>query len=159
MERVRDARMEQIDEQATEKTPIVEQRQAARENYIEHNADLAKANVAKAEGSSQSMSDDALDMSKESALYEAKARGRVETIAVRIDAARKMLGALNGKAPTDARAQLDALEGVQELMQTEVHELTITPDANWNAKKQGVDVEITRLNQRVDAFTNQLESI
>lgn len=154
-ERVRHARIETIDTQTVAKTRAIEERQEAREQAIQQHHDLAKANPAKSSGG---MSDAALSMAEERALYQSKARGRVETLGVRIEAARKKLGAMNGKAPMDMRAQLDAIQSVHEGMQMEVEALQTTPETQWEATKQGVDDRLTKLDERIKTLTEEIEN-
>lgn len=154
-ERVRNARIETIDTQTVAKTRAIEEQQEAREAAIQQHHDLAKANAAKTSGGT---SDAALNMAEERALYQSNARGRVETIGVRIEAARKKLGAMNGKAPMDMRAQLDALQSVHERMQMEVDSLQTTPEAQWRSTKQAVDDRLTQLDERVKTLTNAIEN-
>src|SRR5690348_14066918 len=98
-QRVREARIENIDQQTIAKTRAIEDRQQAREDTIERNHDSAKANLPK--GQDNSTSEQSLALSEERALYESKAQGRVDTIGVRLEAARKKMGAENGRAPAD----------------------------------------------------------
>lgn len=155
-QRVREARIENIDQQTMAKTRAIEDRQEAREEVIERNHDLAKANLPKSSDAA-TPSEQSLALSEERALYESKARGRIDTIGVRLEAARKKIGAENGRAPADMRAKVDALEAVKDRMDQEVRDLPSTPDAKWANVKQGVDARLNGLNDRVKDLTQQIE--
>lgn len=154
-QRVREARIENIDQQTVAKTRAIEDKQQARQNVIERNHDLAKANLPKDQDNATSEQN--LALSEDRALYESKARGRIDTIGVHLEAARKKVGAQNGRAPEDMRAKLEALEAVKDRLDQEVRDLPSTPDAKWQYEKQAVDSRLTSLNERVKDLTKQIE--
>jgi len=154
-QRVREARIEHIDQQTVAKTRVIEDRQQARADTISRNHDLAKANLPK--GQDNTATEQNLELSEDRALYESKARGRIDTIGVHLEAARKKMGAENGRAPADMRAKLEALEAVKDRMDQEVRDLPSTPDAQWPYVKQGVDDRLSSLNERVKDLTQQIE--
>jgi hypothetical protein len=156
-ERVREARIETIDQQTVAKTRAIEDKEAARQEVIERNHDLAKANLPKGDDSAANASEQTLALSEDRALYESKARSRIDTIGVRLEAARKKMGAENGRAPADMRAKIEALEAVKDRMDQEVRDLPATPDAQWTDVKRGVDERLTSLNERVKDLTQHIE--
>jgi hypothetical protein len=160
-EQVRDARMEQIDAQTVARTRVVEDRQEKREDAIEKNYDSAKANVDDSPRSSKDKdaAKDMLEVSEDRALFQSKAVGRMETIRVRIDAARKKLAVVPAAQQEPMRNELKAIDTEYQRMQQEVQAFPNAPAENWEKNMEGVDSRITHLNTRVKSLTDSIEDM
>lgn len=154
----RDARMEQIDAQTVARTRLVEARQRARDDAIERRYGAAKSAV---EGGSQLDKDaqqDTLEASRERARYQSRAVGRIETIRVRMDAARKKLAGLRLNVQEPLRREL--LSGVSEYqaLQQAAQRFPDVPLADLDAAKAYLEERLTHLNARVKALTTAIEA-
>ena len=158
-DQVRDARMEQIDTQTVARTRVVEDRQEARENAIEQNYDSAKTNVDHSgrQGDDKDAAHDMLNVSEERALFQSKAVGRLETIRVRIDAARKKLGVGESTTKEPLQHELAAVEQDYQHMQHEVQAFANAPSDNWESNMEALDARLTHLNTRVKSLTGSIE--
>jgi len=156
-EQVRDARMEQIDEQTVARTRVIEDRQEAREEAIERNYDSAKANVDRDKRPDKDRAMDMLDLSEDRALYQSKAVGRMETIRVRIDAARSKLGTVPATQQESLQRELEAVEKEYQHRDQEVQSFPMTPATNWEDNMEALDDRITNLNTHVKALTDSIE--
>jgi hypothetical protein len=156
-DQVRDARMEQIDEQTVARTRVVEDRQEARENAIEQNYDSAKTNVDDSRSGDKDAAHDRLEASEERALFQSKSVGRLETIRVRIDAARKKLGVASTPTKAPLQRELSALETEYQHMQQEVQAFPNAPNENWESAMEALDARLTHLNTRVKSLTGSIE--
>jgi hypothetical protein len=156
-DQVRDARMEQIDSQTVARTRVIEERQDAREDAIEQNYDSAKTNVDNSKRGDKDAAHGLLDSSEERALFQSKAVGRVETIRVRIDAARKKLEMAEPARKELLSRELDAVEREYQHMQQEVQAFPNAPEANWEASMEAIDSQLTHLNTRVKSVTGSIQ--
>jgi len=156
-EQVRDARMEQIDAQTVARTRVIEDRQETRENAIESNYDSAKVNVERENRPDESAAKDTLDMSEERALYQSKAVGRIETIHVRIDAARQKLTAAKPALQEQLARELTSIDAEYQQLQQEVQNFPNAPAANWEDAMESLDERLNHLNTRVKALTDTIE--
>lgn len=156
-EQVRDARMEQIDAQTVARTRVIEDRQEAREEAIERNYDSAKANVERGGQPNKEAAKDALEASEERALYQSKAVGRMETIRVRIDAARNKLPTAKLSAQEPLRRELLSSESEFQGLQQKVQNFPNAPADDWHRAMESLDDRITQLNERVKSLTAAIE--
>jgi hypothetical protein len=156
-EQVRDARMEQIDAQTVARTRVIEDRQRAREEAIERNYDSAKANVERGPQPDKEAANDALDASEERALYQSKAVGRMDTIRVRIDAARNKLPSAKPSAQELLRRELLSSESEYQGLQQKVQNFPSAPTDDWESAMESLDDRITQLNERVKSLTAAIE--
>jgi len=158
-DQVRDARMEQIDEQTVARTRVIEDRQEAREEAIERNYDSAKTNVDREKRPDKDKALDMLDVSEDRALYQSKAVGRMETIRVRIDAARSKLSTVPAAQQEPLQRDLAALETEYQQREQEVQSFPMTPATNWEDNMEALDERITNLNTHVKALTDAIEDV
>lgn len=156
-DQVRDARMEQIDAQTVARTRVIEERQDAREEAIEQNYDSAKTNVDNSKRGDKDAAQNMLETSEERALFQSKSVGRLETIRVRMDAARKKLEMAEPARRQQLSRELDAVEKEYQHMQQEVQAFPNAPEENWQASMEALDSQLTHLNTRVKSVTGFIE--
>lgn len=160
-EQVRDARMEQIDAQTVARTRVIEDRQEAREDAIEKNHDSAKVNVddSRRNDKDKDAAKDVLDVSEQRALFQSKSVGRMETIRVRMDAARKKLAVVPAAQQESMKNELSAIDTEYQRMEQEVQAFPNAPAENWEKNMEGIDARITHLNTRVKSLTDSIEDM
>jgi len=156
-EKARDARMEQIDQQTVAKTRVIEDRQEAREDAIEHRHDLAAKQVEAEKRPDESAAKDRLDMVEERSTYESKAQGQIETIGVRIQAAQEKLNTLGSAAPIRMQTELKAVERDHRQLEQDLRALPNTPTRTWEDSKKAMEDRISKLNSRVKDLTSEIE--
>ena len=157
-EQVRDARMEQIDAQTVARTRLIEDRQEAREEAIERSYDSAKTDVDHQKRPDKEAAKDMLDLSEQRALYQSKAVARMETIRVRIDAARSKLATVPPTKHENLRRELAGVEREFQERDQQVQSFPNAPAANWEDDMEALDDRITDLNTRVKAVTDAIEA-
>ena len=158
-DQVKDARMEQTDARASAATRAIENREAAREDAIEKKTDIARADIEEAGGNDENASKQMLDVTKDRASYQSKAQARLETIRVRIDAAREKLAAVGPKAPVKLREDLKAAEKEYKLLKQDFVNLPESSAENWGAAKNKLDDRLNDLNERVKDLTDKIEDV
>ena len=158
-EQVKDARMEQTDARTTRATRAIENREAARDEAIDKKTDIARANIEEAGGTDESASKQMLDVTKDRASYQSKAQARLETIGVRIHAAREKLAAVGPKASIQLQDELKAIEKEHKLLKQDYLNLPESSAANWESAKNKLDDRLTALNERLKDLTDKIENV
>ena len=152
-EQVRDARNEKIDERTVAETRAVERREDLRIGKIASNHNAAKSVVIESGRSDEAAAKRAIEIHEQRSTYQAKAVARLETIGVRIKAARAKLSVLGSRAPETLRRRLRAVENEHMKLEPSVHDLPATAPRNWEAAAESLDTRLSELNARVKRLT------
>lgn len=160
-EKARDARNEKIDENTVERTRAIEEREQANVEGIEKERVITNNQIDayKDTHAEQDIKDakHVMDVSAERATYQTKASARVETIAVRLDAAQQKLRALGTKAPKNNLSEIEQLRKEHSVIKRDLEALPEVPAANWEAEHEALDQRISELNRRVKLLTDAIE--
>jgi G:T/U-mismatch repair DNA glycosylase len=156
-DQVRDARMEQIDQQTVASTRAIEDRQESREEAIERRHDMAVKRVEAVDPNDDGAALKRLEIAQERAAYESKSQGQIETIGVRLRAAEQKMVAVGAKVPVNLQAELETLAKEHRILEKDVKNLSDTPVGNWESTKDTLDDRISDLNDRVKELTSSIE--
>lgn len=160
-EQVRDAHNERIDDNTVARTEAIEDREQATVEQIDREHEQTKEEIdAHSDTHAQRDIDDAkkaLDASSDRATYQTKASARVQTIAVRIDAAQQKLSALGATAPKNNVSEIQSLRKEHSTLVKDLNALSEVPAATWEAEHEALDKRISELNRRVKLLTDSIE--
>jgi len=160
-EKARDAHNERIDENTAARTRTIERREEANVEGIEEERVLTNQQIDahKDSHAAQDIEDAkrVMDVSAERATYQTKANARVQTIAVRIDAAQQKLRALGSAAPRNNISEVEALREQHSGIKRDLNALPEIPAASWEAEHEALDQRISELNRRVKLLTDAIE--
>ena len=160
-EKVRDARNEKIDQNTVDRTRAIEQREERNVKGIEKERVLTNDQIeAHKDTHAEEDIEDAkrvMDVSAERATYQTKANARVETIAVRLDAAQQKLRALGTSAPRNNVSEVETLRKEHKVIKRDLNALPEVPAATWEAEHEALDQRISELNRRVKLLTDAIE--
>lgn len=157
-ERARDASNAQIDKRTVAQTKAIEDHEDQRIAAIERRHEIAREKVAVSGMSNQLAAKRAIKTHEQRSTYAAKAKARIDTIGVRIDAAQNKLAVLGGRAPMALRGELSAVRDQYAQLQPAVDTLSATPAVDWESAAEQLDVRLSALNARVKRLTSAIEA-
>jgi hypothetical protein len=158
-ERVRDAHMEQIEDQTAAKQESIEKSHDNQAERIEQGYDAQKDRVAKSDAPGSDATKTLVGVSEERAKYESDARERLNKLATRIDAAQQKIQVLGPRAPTPLKTELETTAQQYNLLKTDVMNLESTPPAEWEQKKKDIDNRVSLLDDRVSKLTDKIDDV
>lgn len=160
-EQARDAHNERIDDKTVARTRAIENREQATVDQIDREHEQTKEEIdAHSDTHAQRDIDDAkkvVDRSTDRATYQTKATARVQTIAVRIDAAQQKLSSLGATAPKNDVSEIQSLRKEHSVLVKDLNTLPEVPASTWEAEHEALDKRISELNRRVKLLTESIE--
>jgi hypothetical protein len=156
-ELARHARNAAIDARTMTLTKVIENTEDERIAQITRRHEHATAELAGARMSDQAAAKLWIKAHEQRSTYEVAAAARLDTIAVRIDAARQKLGVLGDLAPGTLRNELTALELEYRKLEPVVRNLAATPAADWNTTITALNERLAELSARVSLLTAEIK--
>ncbi|HKP59027.1 MAG TPA: hypothetical protein VJV78_20035 [Polyangiales bacterium] len=158
-ERVRDARMEQVSENADAREKATDANATAREDSIKQQHEAAHDNIAAANPPAEGASQELVKVSEERATYQTEAKARLDKLGIRIDAASQKLSVLGTRAPTALRDELKTTSTEYQSLERDVNSLNQTPTTSWEATTARIDQRLKSLDARVTNLSDHIEDV
>jgi len=158
-QRVQDARMAEIDEQAKAKLAAIDQRTDARASGIEQASDQQQARIENAGQPGAEARSDLSEISGERAEYRNDASGRLERLSVRLDAANEKVDVLGSRAPSSLHQDIEAARTQRQLLQQRVSEIQASDPASWSQNKESLEQGLHELDERINGLNKAIGDV
>jgi hypothetical protein len=156
-EQVRDARMEQTEEQAQANSDAIDRQSEARTDAIAQTGDAREEQVAQANQPGENATETLVGVSKDRAVYQSEAQGKLDKLAIRINAAQQKIAVLGGKAPVGLKDKLQTAAQEHNLLKRDVNGLSQTPASDWETATQRIEERMGILDDRINQLTDSIE--
>jgi hypothetical protein len=158
-QRVQDARMAEIDEQAKAKLAAIDQRTDARGNGIEAASEQQQANIENSGRPGAEARSDLSEISGERAEYRNDAGGRLDRLSVRLDAADQKVEVLGSRAPSSLHNDIQAAKTQRKLLQQRLSEIQGSDPASWAQDKDSLEQGLNNLDTRINDLTRAIGDV
>jgi hypothetical protein len=156
-ERARHARNAEIDAHTVALTSAIEDTEDARIQQVARRHEVTKYRLAASRMPDQTAAKLWIKAHEQRSTYEVEAIARLDTLGVRIDAARQKLAVLGDQAPGTLRSELSAVQREYRKLDLVVHNLPATPAADWHTTIDALSERMSELSARVTLLTTEIE--
>jgi hypothetical protein len=156
-ERARHARNAEIDAHTVAFTKAIEDTEDTRVQQIARRHEVTQYDLAAARMPDQAAAKLWIKAHEQRSTYEVEATARLDTLSVRIDAARQKLAVLGVQAPGTLRSELSAVQQQYRKLERIVHNLPATPAADWHTTIDALSERMSELNAQVTLLTAEIE--
>ena len=159
---VKDARIQEIEAKTDSKDDSAE----AQRKQAEHAAEVQRAqsdglaaNQYAGAPASRERAEAENKMTEERKSYQAKARERLQKLDARAAEAKAKIEAARGKAPTDARRQLETVSTQRGLVMTDMDRLATVSNDAWKDATSSLDTKLDDLEKLTDSAVKSADKI
>lgn len=158
-ERVRDTRLERIDDHEEAKLDKVEQRAQERTEMVDEDFNAEQEAIADSDMPSADRSADMLDDAKSRSEYQVQTRAELDKLEVRIQAAEQKADVLGARVPEPLREELHLIAQEQVDLSSELSQMGEAAPAHWQSNKSKLDERISKLDDRVGDVTDMIDNV
>ncbi|MDB4985542.1 MAG: hypothetical protein JWN04_720 [Myxococcaceae bacterium] len=158
-EKVRDARMEQVDAQTQANLAAVDQKYRAGGEVVQQQYNEEKHAISQAKPPAEGATEELATISKERTDYQNHAQVRLEKVQVRFEAAKQKLDILGPRAPSNLQTMLQTVQTEHHTILQDVVKLgSVSPDS-WGSSKSSIEERLSDLEGRVTKLNGAIEDV
>jgi hypothetical protein len=158
-EKVRDARMAQIDAQAEVETKAIEEQSAARASGVDARFQAEQQAVQNANPPGEGATEDLVKIAEQRAKYKSDAQARLDKLNVRLRAEQQKIEVLGGRAPSSLQRTWQTASTEHNALLQDVSKLDqVTPD-RWAATKDQLESRISSLDDRIKSLNDAIDDV
>ncbi|HEY6877354.1 MAG TPA: hypothetical protein VI299_05010 [Polyangiales bacterium] len=158
-QRVQDARVAEIDARKDAQLAALDAQTEARSQRIEQSGDRHAQNVEAAGTPGAESRAEMVEISVERAQYENDAKGRLDRLAARLQAAHQKTKVLGNRAPTSLMEDLEAAQTQHKLLRQQIAELQATEPAAWAQRTSALNRGMDTLEQRIEGLSASIDDV
>ncbi len=158
-QRVRDARMAEIEARERDQLAAIDQRTSSRASKSEQLGEQQQEQIAASEQPGADAREEIAEVSGEREQYRIEATGRLDKLTVRLDALKAKTDVLGPNAPTSLHQDLETAQTAQKLLKQRVSELPTVEPAQWSQSRNEIESSMGTLDERIDRLNKAIGDV
>lgn len=158
-EKVRDARMAEIEAKEREQLASVDARTSSHSDQIERAGEQREQNIEASNTAGADARQELNEVAMERAQYRNEAAGKLDKLSIRLDAAGQKTDVLGDRAPRSLHEELEAARTARQLLEQRVSGLEHVEPARWSDSKAEVERNMDQLRERIEHLNSTIGDV